>query len=554
MGDVSSFAFEMNIALKVQGSDVMMAYAGDGFFHYSSANLTLTTPAETVDKKVIVADRSYVFDPSSVRWDELEHAAPFLPLVNPGVLFGSYSEELANSEAYGQLSLMRREVLDGAETHVISVRLNVERIGAVGGLDVVYWVGIEDGLLRQVEAEGDFNLTGLAALVDGIDAETGSAKLTAKFFDHGKQVELITPRLFASRFGHEATLLDDGRVLVTGGFTGFANNNFIAPFPLAMVQIYDFTTAAWRVFGSFDGLSETGPGLFSSTVRLADGNVLAVGLVEDGDRLTGSTVVLGPGENSWMRLPPIPSTRGQPDMVALDDGRVLVASGFDASDLSVYSPDTVNVVEIFDPATGQWLRAADMNHALEYQAAVLLNDGRVLATGGRGDDYEGTSRTEIYDPEADEWALTASMHVPQDQPIAVVLSDGRVLVTGGLTTPFGPPVAISEIYDPAAGTWTPTGKMKHVRLFHTLTLLSGGRVLAVGGENPAGETHAPHFTTEIYDPSTDSWSQGPDLSAPRSNHSATLLPDGRVFLVGGIGVVAEIDEIYPLDTIDFIRP
>ncbi len=66
MGDVSSFAFEMNITLKVQGSDVMMAYDGDGFFHYSSATLTLATPTETVDRKVIVADRSYVFDASTV--------------------------------------------------------------------------------------------------------------------------------------------------------------------------------------------------------------------------------------------------------------------------------------------------------------------------------------------------------------------------------------------------------------------------------------------------------------------------------------------------------
>ena len=556
MSDAASFAFEMNIALKVPGGDVMMTYTGDALikYDYSSATLTFATPNETADRKIIVADKSYVFDPSTTSWDELEQDAPFLGFTKLDVLVGYSADALGDPVLYGQLSLVRREVLDGVDTHVISGRLNVGNIDADGGIDIFYWVGVEDGLLRQIEAEGDFNLTGLSAIVEGIDAETGSAKITARFFDHGKQVDIVTPRLAAPRFGHEATLLDDGRVLVTGGLTGFANNNVIVPIPLAMVQVYDFIRNVWRVFGSLDGLSETGPGLFSSTIKFADGKVLAVGTIEDGDQFGESTVVLEPSEDSWKQLPPIPSLRGQPDMVALDDGRVLVASGFDVSELSAYSPETLNVVEIYDPATGLWQQAADMNQALMLQAVVLLDDGRVLVTGGRGDDFEWSSRAEIYDPEADEWALTTSMHHPQKQPIAVVLSDGRVLVTGGLTTPFGPPVATSEIYDPAAGTWSPTGTMEHVRLFHTLTLLPDGRVLAAGGQNPAGETNSPHSTTEIFDPRTDSWSPGPDLAEPRLNHSATLLPDGRVFLIGGIGVVFEIDEIYPLDTAEFIRP
>ena len=177
-----------------------------------------------------------------------------------------------------------------------------------------------------------------------------------------------------------------------------------------------------------------------------------------------------------------------------------------------------------------------------------------MVTGGLGDNFQGSSRAEVYDPEADEWALTGSMEVPQSYPVAVALSDGRVLVTGMSNPTSGPPGAASEIYDPAAGTWSPTGTMEHVRLFHTLTLLPDGRVLAVGGENPAGETNSPHSTTEIFDPRTDSWSTGPDLAEPRFDHSATLLPDGRVFLVGGIGVTVQDGRIYSLDTYEFITP
>ena len=66
------------------------------------------------------------------------------------------------------------------------------------------------------------------------------------------------------------------------------------------------------------------------------------------------------------------------------------------------------------------------------------------------------------------------------------------------------------------------GPMQHARVFHSMTLLPDGRVLVVGGEDPAGERNAPHSTTEIFDPGTETWSPGPDLSEPRFDHSATL--------------------------------
>ena len=86
-----------------------------------------------------------------------------------------------------------------------------------------------------------------------------------------------------------------------------------------------------------------------------------------------------------------------------------------------------------------------MNETHEYQAVVLLGDGRVLATGGRALNFDASSRAEIYDPEANEWALTGSMHVPQSFPVAIALSDGRVLVTGVSDLNSDAPEATSEI-------------------------------------------------------------------------------------------------------------
>ena len=77
------------------------------------------------------------------------------------------------------------------------------------------------------------------------------------------------------------------------------------------------------------------------------------------------------------------------------------------------------------------------------------------------------------------------------------------------------------------------------------------RVLAAGGEDPTGSDYLAYSTTEIFDPATNSWSPGPDLAEPHAYHSAILLPDGRVLLIGGF--VPE-GEGYALTSMEFITP
>ena len=86
---------------------------------------------------------------------------------------------------------------------------------------------------------------------------------------------------------------------------------------------------------------------------------------------------------------------------------------------------------------------------------------------------------------------------------------------------------------------------------HSLTLLPDGKVLVAGGSHPVRIDSSIYTTTEIFDPATNSWSPGPELSEPRTNHSATLLPDGRVLLIGG---VAPGSLFVPLTSMDFVSP
>src|SRR5262249_51544219 len=83
--------------------------------------------------------------------------------------------------------------------------------------------------------------------------------------------------------------------------------------------------------------------------------------------------------------------------------------------------------------------------------------------------------------------------------------------------------------------WVAAAPMIYPRVGHTATLLHNGRVLVVGGVDGASTV-----STEIYDPSTNSWHLAAPLSKSREGHTATLLANGRVLVAGGWVSAAEL--------------
>ncbi len=132
------------------------------------------------------------------------------------------------------------------------------------------------------------------------------------------------------------------------------------------------------------------------------------------------------------------------------------------------------------------------------------------------------------------WAATRDMVTPRTYPTATLLPDGTVLVAGGVRvdSEFGPaPVATAELYDPGSGSWSATGSMTEARFHHTATLLANDKVLVLGGTNSVIDG-APSATAELYDPDTGSWTAIGKPSEPRIGHTATLLLDGTVLVAG----------------------
>jgi N-acetylneuraminic acid mutarotase len=135
------------------------------------------------------------------------------------------------------------------------------------------------------------------------------------------------------------------------------------------------------------------------------------------------------------------------------------------------------------------------------------------------------------------WVPTGSLNIPRSDHTATLLPNGKVLVVGGRDG-NSPPNYLnsSELYDPATRSWSVTGSLNTPRYLHTATLLPNGKVLVAGGIT---NTTPPDFgittSAELYDPVTGTWSVTGSLNIARFWYTATLLQNGKVLVAGGGG-------------------
>ncbi|MFI5258937.1 MAG: Kelch repeat-containing protein [Candidatus Limnocylindrales bacterium] len=147
---------------------------------------------------------------------------------------------------------------------------------------------------------------------------------------------------------------------------------------------------------------------------------------------------------------------------------------------------------------------------------------------------------------SDQFSLTGSMTVGRDGPTATRLKNGKVLVVGGKVASgsVATKTVSAELYDPASGMFTATGSMADARWGHTATLLNDGRVLVVGGAD-LSDGFNNLKSAEIYDPGTGKFTVTGSMAVGRADHTATLLADGRVLIAGGTNSIGlDSAEIY----------
>jgi hypothetical protein len=211
--------------------------------------------------------------------------------------------------------------------------------------------------------------------------------------------------------------------------------------------------------------------------------------------------------------------------VTLADGRVLV---YGASD----NFGTVKT-DVFNPTTNLFSAVGDANFAWNKSPGVLLANGKVLVAGGltwTNNQWASTSAAGLFDPVSNTWSATGSMITSRRSHFMIRLADGKVFVGGGTSEAGG--VKSAEIYDPATGTFTSVPDMPESRSDVNAALLPNGNVLVIGGYN-SGSGHL--RSAVIYNISTSSWSTVSSQMQIAHNYGAAIvtLTDGRIFIAGG---------------------
>ena len=353
------------------------------------------------------------------------------------------------------------------------------------------------------------------------------------------------------RAWHAMVVLPSGQVLVSGGFQ--AERADFTKTCIGLAELYDPVTGTWRA---------TAPMLIGrcqhAAVLLEDGRVLVAGGYEAmvNDPLSGlpdgahaiplrSAELFDPATESWAPTGEMGRAHevsgGQPAAHRLGDGRVLFATDWWEA-AGAYSEGLET--QLFDPATGTWSEAGPLP-SLQAGPSVLLPSGEVLTAGGWGPGVSFTRDAARFRPDGGGWQAAAPLPGPALGHVLVLLGDGRVLAFGGCArgddslTCDVPVGTVGHLYDPTTGAWSPTRAASMPRYRGRGVTLPSGRALLVSGNTPfrisSTETDpAPAPAGEIYDPWLDAWLVTPVLPHYlQADGAVALLQTGEVMLTGG---------------------
>jgi Galactose oxidase, central domain/Kelch motif len=330
----------------------------------------------------------------------------------------------------------------------------------------------------------------------------------------------VEPSMLVPTTGHDSTLLQDGRLLVTGGMVAGID---LAPVPFT--QIYHPDTRSWS-FGPPMHMGRVG----GTATLLQDGRVLVVGGLGARRSPVATAEIFDPVKSTWTMAAQLPQARMAQSASVLPDGRVLIVGGVVRGRLTRTSV-------VYDPARNRWSQSSSTHFVHALQSSVTLPDHRVMIAGGYG------RGVEVFQPRTDSWSVQRAAPFRTGM-VLTLLGDGTVLMASGINGEQHDEVS-SAVFDPGVNRWIPAGPLFTARNGATGTILQNGAVLVTGGGQVSGSTLA---SAELYHPLSRTWSHAAPMHVARTMDTATPLQDHTVLACGGInrsGVLDSCERYHP---------
>jgi|GEM_PF-6482268 len=303
-------------------------------------------------------------------------------------------------------------------------------------------------ILNQITGSKGLNelIQQIITLVNQIIAavqQLGAMSLeTAEIYDPSTAAFAATnePMVYI-RAAHRASVLQDGRVLITGGM-GYLNDGPTSPDweVLASAELFDPGAGA---FVATAGLMASVRMEHTSTL-LPNGLVLITGgqsIWYVDDTALNTAELFDPGNGQFATIPPMFFARYYHTATLLPDGSVLIAGGITTSGVTASA-------EVWNPRLAIFVRVGDMENARAAHSAELLPDGRVLVAGGYNSGNVAESSAEIFDPSTGFFTSAGSMVQGVFSAVSCRLGDGDILIAGGggQVPTQNVPVATSQLF------------------------------------------------------------------------------------------------------------
>ena len=257
-----------------------------------------------------------------------------------------------------------------------------------------------------------------------------------------------------------------------------------------------------------------------------------------------------PKIKEWRRHPSMIDYRWYPSVSPLANGKVLIAGGG-----GLDNPIRVKTSELYDPKTGISIPVDNLAIGNEVSPIVPLLTGKTLMTH---------RPPQLFDPSTNQWELAADFmqsnrmsNGDHSDHELVLMPDGNVVAIGykNFNNILG---TFVELYDPIANKWSLKSSIAPIRSRAKSVILPDKKILVAGGfkedKNNSSPVNQWNYMkrADLYDLANDSWRQVSDMNYFREYHAiATLVPDGRVIVVGGEG---EPGNEPPLSIIEAYKP